>query len=96
MPNVEVREDFSDTAYWNPVFTTDASGKGSVTIRLPDNLTTWTFHGVGVTADTKVGESTVDVIATKPLLIRPVTPRFFTVGDKAQLAANVATTRIIR
>jgi hypothetical protein len=90
LPNVEVREDFSDTAYWNPVFSTDASGKGSVTIKLPDNLTTWTFRGVGVTADTKVGESTVDVIATKPLLIRPVTPRFFTVGDKAQLAANVS------
>jgi hypothetical protein len=89
-PNVEVREDFSDTAYWNPVFSTDASGKGSVTLTLPDNLTTWTFHGVGVTADTKVGESTVDVVATKPLLIRPVTPRFFTVGDKAQLAANVS------
>jgi uncharacterized protein YfaS (alpha-2-macroglobulin family) len=91
LPNVEVREDFSDTAYWNPVFSTDASGKGSVTIELPDNLTTWTFHGVGVTADTKVGESTVDVIATKPQLnLRPVTPRFFTVGDKAQLAANVS------
>ena len=90
VPNVEVREEFADTAYWNPVLTTDASGKGSVTIKLPDNLTTWTFHGVGVTADTKVGESTVDVIATKPLLIRPVTTRFFVVGDKAELAANVS------
>jgi hypothetical protein len=89
-PNVEVREDFSDTAYWNPVFRTDAGGQGSVTIKLPDNLTTWTFRSVGVTADTKVGESTVDVVATKPLLIRPVTPRFFTVGDKAELAANVS------
>jgi alpha-2-macroglobulin len=90
VPNVQVREEFADTAYWNPVFTTDASGKGSVTIKLPDNLTTWTFHGVGETSDTKVGESTVDVIATKPLLIRPVTTRFFVVGDKAELAANVS------
>jgi uncharacterized protein YfaS (alpha-2-macroglobulin family) len=90
LPNVEVREEFSDTAYWNPVFTTDASGKGSVTLKLPDNLTTWTFRGVGVTADTKVGENTVEVIATKPLLIRPVTTRFFVVGDKAELAANVS------
>ena len=90
VPNIEVREQFADTAYWNPVFNTDAAGKGSVTIKLPDNLTTWTFHGVGVTADTKVGESTVDVIATKPLLIRPVTTRFFVVGDKAELAANVS------
>jgi uncharacterized protein YfaS (alpha-2-macroglobulin family) len=89
-PNVEVREEFADTAYWNPVFTTDTNGKGSVTLKLPDNLTTWTFRGVGITADTKVSENTVEVIATKPLLIRPVTTRFFVVGDKAELAANVS------
>jgi uncharacterized protein YfaS (alpha-2-macroglobulin family) len=89
-PNVEVRQEFADTAYWNPQITTDAGGKASVKIKLPDNLTTWTFRSVGATADTIVGESTVDVIATKPVLIRPVTPRFFTVGDKAQLAANVS------
>ncbi len=29
-------------------------------------------------------------MATKPLLIRPVTPRFFVVGDQAELAANVS------
>jgi uncharacterized protein YfaS (alpha-2-macroglobulin family) len=43
-----------------------------------------------VTSNTQVGEATVDVVATKPVLIRPVTPRFFVVGDKAELAANVS------
>ena len=90
LPNVEVRQEFADTAYWNPQISTDASGQASVTIKLPDNLTTWTFRGVGITRDTKVGEATVDVVATKPLLIRPVTPRFFVVGDKAELSANVS------
>ena len=90
LPNVEVRQEFADTAYWNPQISTDANGQASVTIKLPDNLTTWTFRGVGVTSDTKVGEATVDVVATKPLLIRPVTPRFFVVGDKAELSANVS------
>lgn len=88
--NVEVRQEFADTAYWNPQVSTDAAGQASVAIQLPDNLTTWTFRGVGVTRDTKVGEATIDVVATKPLLIRPVTPRFFVVGDKAQLSANVS------
>ncbi|MBP7687834.1 MAG: hypothetical protein KA765_08005, partial [Thermoflexales bacterium] len=90
LPNVEVRQDFSDTAYWSPQVSTDAAGQASVTIKLPDNLTTWTFRGVGLTSDTKVGEATIDVVATKPLLIRPVTPRFFVVGDKAELSANVS------
>jgi hypothetical protein len=88
--NITVREQFADTAYWNPRITTDANGNASVKIKLPDNLTTWTFRGVGLTADTKVGEATVDVVSTKPLLVRPVTPRFFTVGDKAELAANIS------
>ena len=86
---LEVREEFSDTAYWNPVVVTDQAGQAQVTLTLPDNLTTWVMRGVGVTDDTLVGEATVELVSTKPLLIRPVTPRFFVVDDRAQLAANV-------
>jgi uncharacterized protein YfaS (alpha-2-macroglobulin family) len=86
---VEVREEFSDTAYWNPVVVTDQNGQAEVTLTLPDNLTTWVMRGVGVTNDTLVGEATAELVSTMPLLIRPVTPRFFVVDDKAQLAANV-------
>ncbi|MFO7167437.1 MAG: Ig-like domain-containing protein [Chloroflexota bacterium] len=89
-PQVTVREQFADTAYWNPTVTTDASGRASVQVTLPDNLTTWVMRGVAATADTKVGEGTAELLATKPLLVRPVTPRFFTVDDVAELAANVS------
>ena len=85
-----IRSEFADTAYWNASVTTDASGKASVQITLPDNLTTWVLRGVGLTADTRVGEGTAELIATKPLLVRPVTPRFFVVGDLIELAANVS------
>jgi hypothetical protein len=86
---LEVRGDFRDTAYWNATVVTDANGEASVDITLPDNLTTWRLDARGVTKDTLVGQSTVDIVATKDLLIRPVTPRFFVVGDKAQLAAVI-------
>lgn len=86
---VEVREDFSDTAYWNPVVVTDQNGQAVVKLALPDNLTTWVMRGVGVTNETQVGEGLSELVVTKPLLIRPVTPRFFVVDDKAQLAANI-------
>lgn len=85
-----VRAQFADTAYWNAVVTTDAGGHAAVQVKLPDNLTTWVMRGVGLTGDTRVGEGTVEVIATRPLLVRPVTPRFFVVGDSAELAANVS------
>ena len=86
---VEVRQDFSDTAYWNPVVTTDANGEAQVSLTLPDNLTTWVMRGVGLTNDTRVGEATVELVSTKPLLVRPVAPRFLVVDDRAELAANV-------
>ncbi len=94
-PGVELREEFADTAYWNPVVTTDpASGAAEVTVKLPDNLTTWVMRGVGLTGQgispLKVGESTSEVVATLPLLIRPVAPRFFVVDDRAELAALVS------
>lgn len=86
---IEVREEFSDTAYWNPVVVTGPNGQARVSLTLPDNLTTWVMRGVGVTNNTRVGEATVELVSTKPLLIRPVAPRFFVVNDKAQLAANI-------
>ena len=94
-PGVELREEFADTAYWNPVVTTDpSSGAAELTVKLPDNLTTWVMRGVGLTGQgispLKVGEGTSEVVATLPLLIRPVAPRFFVVDDRAELAALVS------
>lgn len=86
---ITLREDFQDTAYWTGALTTDANGFAQVIIQLPDNLTTWVARAVGASANTEVGESTSDLLVTKPLLIRPVTPRFFVVGDRSRLLANV-------
>ncbi len=86
---VALREDFADTAFWTPVVKTDADGRATVQVKLPDNLTTWIVRAVGVTTQTEVGEATVDVLVTKPLLVRPAVPRFFVVGDRVRLAASV-------
>ncbi len=84
-----VRSRFPDLAYWNPSLRTDESGHASVSVELPDNLTTWRMGARGVTADTLVGEADVDVISTKDLLLRPVAPRFLVVGDQAEISAIV-------
>ncbi len=86
---VPVREEFPDTAYWNPTFITDSNGMGQVTVTLPDSLTTWVIETRGVTLDTHVGQAETEVVTTKPLLIRPVTPRFLVSGDHVELAAIV-------
>ena len=36
-----LRKTFADTAAWEPAARTDAAGKASIRVKLPDNLTTW-------------------------------------------------------
>jgi uncharacterized protein YfaS (alpha-2-macroglobulin family) len=84
-----VRREFPDTAYWNPSLRTDEDGHATVSVELPDNLTTWRMGARGVTADTLVGQTDVDIVSTKDLLIRPTAPRFFVVNDEVELAAVI-------
>ena len=85
----ETRSEFPDTAYWETSVQTDADGRATVEIPLPDSLTTWRLSSKAVNDETQVGQGAADVIVSLPLLIRPVTPRFFTVGDVVQLGAVV-------
>ncbi len=90
---IDLRGEFIDTPYWNPSLVTDAAGQATFEARLPDNLTTWRLDArawtEGRAGRLLVGENTFDLLSTRPLLIRPVTPRFFIVGDVAQLAAVI-------
>lgn len=84
----DARRDFPDTAYWEGNLTTDENGRARVTIPLPDSTTTWRLSSKAVSlVGTLVGQTSTDVVVSKPLLIRPQTPRFFTVGDHITLGA---------
>lgn len=85
----DVRRDFPDTAFWQAILTTANDGTAVVEIPLPDTTTIWRLSSKAVTSDTLVGQSYVDIQATLPLLLRPVTPRFFTVGDEVQVGTIV-------
>jgi len=85
----EVRRIFRDTAYWNPTARTDDEGRATVSVTLPDNLTTWRLTAKAVTEATQVGDATNEIVVAKDLIIRPVTPRFFISGDTARLEAVV-------
>lgn len=80
------RRDFPDTAAWLPALQTDADGEVSVTLTLPDSLTSWRLTAIAATADTRVGEATHNVITHQPVIARPILPRFLTVGDEAALS----------
>lgn len=89
----DIRQDFIDTAYWNASLVTDENGVATFDVVMPDNLTTWRLDARAVTKGEDgvmlVGQNTLDLISTRPLLIRPVTTRYFVVGDLATLSAVV-------
>ncbi|MGC9522901.1 MAG: alpha-2-macroglobulin family protein, partial [Anaerolineae bacterium] len=85
----DVRQEFPDTAYWDAKLRTGASGEAHFTVELPDSLTTWVVDARAVTQATEVGEVQAELVVTKPLIVRPVTPRFLVVGDRATVAAVV-------
>ncbi|MFP4321420.1 MAG: Ig-like domain-containing protein, partial [Anaerolineales bacterium] len=90
----DIREEFVDTPGWEPTLVTDENGEAEYTLTLPDNLTTWRLDARAITrgdadAPMLVGQTTTDLLSTKPLLVRPLTPRFFVVGDVAELGAVV-------
>ena len=84
-----VRSKFEDTAFWSGTLETDVDGVAQVTVHLPDNLTTWQADVRGVTMNTQVGAAQAEVVTSKPLLVRPVAPRFVVLGDHLQLSALV-------
>jgi len=86
---IEVREDLADTAYWRADALSDENGVIEFSVKLPDNLTTWVLTAKAVTPDTRVGEATHEIVATKALQVRPILPRFFTAGDRALIGGIV-------
>ncbi len=86
-----IRQEFPDTAFWAPSVRTDAKGRATVSFQLPDQLTTWHIEAraVAQAGSLLVGQTELEFLSTKDLLVRPVTPRFFVVGDRADLAAVV-------
>ena len=81
------REVLEDTAYWNPSIFTGTDGKAQVTIRLPDNLTTWSVAAVAATSDTRVGQQRTEILVSKDIIIRPIIPNVLREGDEIVLSA---------
>lgn len=90
---MDIRDQLSDAPYWNAVLRTDANGVVSFDVTLPDNLTTWVLTARALNqaadGDLLVGQAVDELRSTKPLIIRPVTPRFFVVNDQVTLSAVV-------
>jgi alpha-2-macroglobulin len=85
--DVPTRRDFRDTALWLPTVQTDVLGRAEVEVVLPDNLTSWRTTVVGATDRTEVGQARTSVRASKPLMVRLLTPSYLVGRDEVEVAA---------
>ncbi|MCA9995979.1 MAG: Ig-like domain-containing protein [Anaerolineales bacterium] len=83
------RTDFPDTAAWFPVLHTDYNGEATVTLTMPDSLTSWRLTAVATTTDTQVGEAFINVQTKQAIVIQPILPEGLTAGDRVQLSTLV-------
>ncbi|MBX7243989.1 MAG: hypothetical protein K1X53_00725 [Candidatus Sumerlaeaceae bacterium] len=89
MVEATTRTDFRDSMFWSPTIATDADGKATAKVKFPDSLTTWKAVAVGTTADTRVGNASMDTVVRKNLLVRLESPRFLRERDKVTLSGIV-------
>ncbi len=87
-----LREKFPDLAWWHAHYVTDAQGRITFQVKLPDNLTRWVLLVKALDQATYVGEARHEIVATKDLQVRPLTPRFLTAGDQATLGGVMVNT----
>ncbi len=83
------RRSFLDTALWAPAVVTGADGQATLTLSLPDNLTTWSAVARAVTTDTRVGQATAGLVVSQEISLLPVAPRFLVEGDTFTLTVAV-------
>ncbi|MCX4242699.1 Ig-like domain-containing alpha-2-macroglobulin family protein [Paraliomyxa miuraensis] len=88
---VSLREVFATTAFYQAEVLTDASGKATLAIPMPENLTTFRVMAVAVDpaqAD-RFGKGDTTVRIRKPLMLRPSLPRFANFGDRFEASVMV-------
>lgn len=85
-----VRKDFADTAYWNAALeATGTQGVYRVKFRMPEDITTWNIKVWSIGIDGRIAEVATEIVTKKDLMLRMVTPRFFTERDEVVVSANI-------
>lgn len=87
--DIQIRENFAETAFFYPQLRTNEKGEVSISFVLPESLTRWKFMGLAHTWNVDYGKIEATATASKEFMLQPNMPRFVRVGDKANIAASL-------
>ena len=90
--SVQLRENFSETAFFAPSLTTNAQGEVAISFTLPESATTWRF--LGLAHDKQMNSATIqaEAVASKKVMVQPNMPRFLREGDKSTIVVKLFNT----
>jgi len=86
---VQIRKNFSETAFFFPELKTDDSGSIAFSFTMPEALTKWKWMMLAHTKDLSFGYSEKTVVTQKKLMVQPNAPRFLREGDRMELGVKV-------
>lgn len=87
--DIQIRENFAETAFFYPQLRTNEKGEVSISFVLPESLTRWKFMGLAHTRNVDYEKIEATATASKEFMLQPNMPRFVRVGDKANIAASL-------
>ncbi|MFO0909329.1 MAG: MG2 domain-containing protein [Isosphaeraceae bacterium] len=88
--NRQPRQQFAETAYWNPSVVTGSDGKARITFKAPTALSSFELTARGVTgSDSLVGQTNAGLTVRQDFFVDLKIPSVLTQGDKPRFIGRV-------
>jgi Bacterial Alpha-2-macroglobulin MG10 domain/Alpha-2-macroglobulin family/MG2 domain len=88
-PEVKLRKNFNETAFFFPDLRTDSAGNVSFSFTMPEALTRWKWMTLAHSRDLAFGYSEKTLVTQKELMVQPNVPRFLREGDRMNLSVKI-------
>jgi len=82
-----VRKDFRSVPYYEPAISVGPTGRTTVEVQLPDNLTVFKLRAKAASGPERFGYAKSSIRVRLPVLVQPDLPRFVRPGDSLEVAA---------
>lgn len=87
--DIQIRKNFSETAFFFPQLQTDADGNVILKFTMPESLTKWKWQLLSHTKDASFGMAQQEIVTQKELMVQPFAPRFLREGDRFEFTAKI-------
>lgn len=88
-PDVQIRSEFSETAFFYPHLVSDENGAVGFEFPVPDSVTSWQVYAHALTKDLKGGTKSRETKSVKELMVRTYAPRFLRESDEAEVRVAI-------